>query len=120
MAKQKQDTRPIERYAHAQATRSNNPPAGLVNTGNDPDVLPARYAYDPHIDPQLHWAGKAEHTSFEVPTVSLHVHERIDPQRIIHELQRTPEPDAQPSLLGVWEQSKVCISQNPSNRTLVS
>ena len=31
----------------------------------------------------LQWAGKAEHTSFEVPTVSLHVHERIDPRTII-------------------------------------
>ncbi len=29
------------------------------------------------------WTGKAEHTSFEVPTVSLHVHERIDPRTII-------------------------------------
>ncbi len=27
--------------------------------------------------------GKAEHTSFEVPTVSLHAHERIDPRTII-------------------------------------
>ena len=27
--------------------------------------------------PYLHWAGKAEHISFEVPTVSLHVHERM-------------------------------------------
>ncbi len=27
--------------------------------------------------------GIAEHTSFEVPTVSLHVHERIDPKAII-------------------------------------
>jgi len=34
------------------------------------------YAYDPHLDPQLVWAGKTERTSFEVPTVSLHVHER--------------------------------------------
>jgi adenine-specific DNA-methyltransferase len=41
------------------------------------------YAYDPHLDPQLQWSGKAEHTSFEVPTVSLHVHERIDPRTII-------------------------------------
>jgi adenine-specific DNA-methyltransferase len=29
------------------------------------------------------WAGKTERTSFEVPTVSLHVHERIDPKAII-------------------------------------
>lgn len=26
---------------------------------------------------------KAEHTSFEVPTVSLHVHERIEPRTIL-------------------------------------
>jgi type I restriction enzyme R subunit len=35
------------------------------------------YSYDPHLDPALVWAGKSEHTSFEIPTVSLHVHERI-------------------------------------------
>lgn len=29
--------------------------------------------------PYLSWAGKAETTTFDVPTVSLHVHERIDP-----------------------------------------
>ncbi|MEA3323673.1 MAG: hypothetical protein U9Q37_00820, partial [Euryarchaeota archaeon] len=28
--------------------------------------------------PYLDWAGKAEHTSFDIPTVSLHAHERID------------------------------------------
>ena len=30
-------------------------------------------------DPYLNWSGKAEKTSYEVDTVSLHVHERIDP-----------------------------------------
>lgn len=30
-------------------------------------------------EPYLNWSGKAERTSFEVDTVSLHVHERIDP-----------------------------------------
>ena len=44
--------------------------------------------YDPHLDPQLQWAGKAEHTSFEVPTVSLHVHERIDPRTIIEAVRK--------------------------------
>jgi len=34
-------------------------------------------------EPYLNWAGKAERTSFEVPTASLHVHERIDPKTII-------------------------------------
>lgn len=39
--------------------------------------------------PYLNWAGKAERTSFEVDTVSLHVHERIDPFTI---LQSTGRP----------------------------
>jgi adenine-specific DNA-methyltransferase len=33
--------------------------------------------------PYLNWTGKAERTSFEVDTVSLHVHERIDPATIL-------------------------------------
>ena len=33
--------------------------------------------------PYLTWTGKAERTSFEVDTVSLHVHERIDPMSIL-------------------------------------
>jgi len=33
--------------------------------------------------PYLNWSGKAERTSFEVDTVSLHVHERIDPASIL-------------------------------------
>jgi len=33
--------------------------------------------------PYLNWAGKAERTSFEIDTVSLHVHERIDPASIL-------------------------------------
>jgi adenine-specific DNA-methyltransferase len=76
--------RPIESYEHKDKKRVNNPPVGLVTPETDPDVGAKRtYAYDPHLDPQLQWAGKAEHTSFEVPTVSLHVHERIDPRTII-------------------------------------
>lgn len=34
-------------------------------------------------EPYLNWAGKAERTSFEIDTVSLHVHERIDPASIL-------------------------------------
>lgn len=36
----------------------------------------------------LNWAGKAERTSFDVDTVSLHVHERIDPATILAGLQK--------------------------------
>ena len=38
--------------------------------------------------PYLNWAGKAEGTSFAVDTVSLHVHERIDPASILSALRR--------------------------------
>lgn len=46
----------------------------------------------------MQWAGKAEHTSFEVPTVSLHVHERIDPRRIIEQVKKEDESQTQLSL----------------------
>jgi len=39
--------------------------------------------YDPRLDPPLAWAGKKEHSSFEMPTVSLHMHERIDPHTLM-------------------------------------
>jgi adenine-specific DNA-methyltransferase len=91
----KSDTgRPIESYAHADKERLNNPPIGLVTPDTDPDAGPKTYEYDPHLDPQLVWAGKAEHTSFEVPTVSLHVHERIDPRTIVEAVRRAPDPGA--------------------------
>ena len=35
------------------------------------------------LAPYLNWTGKAERTSFEVDTVSLHVHERVDPATIL-------------------------------------
>lgn len=38
--------------------------------------------------PYLNWTGKAERTSFEVDTVSLHVHERIDPATILGVIQK--------------------------------
>ena len=69
----------IGAYAHCDKERANNPPVGLVTPATDKDAGKKTYAHDPHIDPELSWAGKVEHTSFEVPTVSLHVHERIDP-----------------------------------------
>jgi adenine-specific DNA-methyltransferase len=80
--------KPIEQYEHTGATRLNNPPVGLVKAETDPNGGKKAYAYDPHLDPQLVWAGKAEHTSFEVPTVSLHVHERIDPKTILEAVRK--------------------------------
>ena len=91
MAKNKTNTkRPIESYEHRDKQRVNNPQVGLVTPDTDPDAGQKKktYTYDPHMDPQLQWAGKAEHTSFEVPTVSLHVHERIDPRTILEAVRK--------------------------------
>lgn len=41
--------------------------------------------------PYLTWTGKAERTSFEVDTVSLHVHERIDPATILRAVKKRVE-----------------------------
>jgi len=96
--------RPIDRYEHTDKKRINNPPVGLVTPETDaslpthreyhyiqpvPIVRPGKdLDYDPHLDPQLVWAGKKEHNSFEVPTVSLHVHERIDPRTIVDAVRK--------------------------------
>ena len=63
--------KPIEQYDHKGKKRVNNPPVGLVTPQTDKESGKKTYAYDPHLDPQLVWAGKAQRTSFEVPTVSV-------------------------------------------------
>ncbi|MBU4222203.1 MAG: site-specific DNA-methyltransferase [Euryarchaeota archaeon] len=90
------EKKPIEQYDHKGKERCNNPPVGLVTPETDSGKK--TYAYDPHLDPSLQWAGKAEHTSFEVPTVSLHVHERIDPRTIIEAVRKRNGAQKQMSL----------------------
>jgi hypothetical protein len=51
----------------------------------------------------LQWAGKAERTSFEVPSVSLNVHERINPRTIIEAVRRKNGNGAQMSLFSARE-----------------
>ena len=94
----KKRKRNIENYAHTDKERANNPPVGLVTPETDKDAGRKTYAHDPHIDPQLSWAGKTEHTSFEVPTVSLHVHERIDPLTIVEAVRKRNGASFQASL----------------------
>lgn len=38
--------------------------------------------------PYLNWAGKAERTGFDIDTVSLHVHERVDPASILSAVRK--------------------------------
>jgi adenine-specific DNA-methyltransferase len=77
----------VEIYKHDDK-RKNIPPAGLVDLDKPPAQPTRAYKYDPHLDPQLTWAGKAEHTSFEVDTVSLHIHERVSPEAILRAVRR--------------------------------
>ncbi len=91
-------SRDVQDFRHEQARRKNNPPAGIAPTYEVRERRTTHYAYDPHLDPQLQWAGKAEHTSFEVDVVSLHTHERISTRAILRAVER-PQP-VQPDLLG--------------------
>ena len=97
----------IEQYDHREKERVNNPPVGLVTPKNDPDAGEKKnYMFDMHLDPQLQWAGKEERTNFEVPTVSLHVHERIDPKTIIHAVTKNKEETSQAQLPGLFSEQK--------------
>jgi adenine-specific DNA-methyltransferase len=93
----------IEQYDHLDKERINNPQVGLVTPKTDPDTgQKKQYEYDPHLDPQLQWSGKKENTSFKVPTVSLHVHERIDPKTIINSFRKGGKK-VQASLFDIYE-----------------
>lgn len=88
MAQKDKSKKIIEQYDHKSKRRLNNPPVGLVDAQSDPVESKRLYSYDPHLDPTLVWAGKAERTSFEIPSISLHVHERIDPRSIIEAVRK--------------------------------
>jgi len=88
----------VESYSHKGKKRKNNPPVGLVSTATDKLNGRTKYQHDPHIDPYLSWAGKKEGTEFEVQNVSLHIHERIDPKRIIKSFLKEDTKPKQPSL----------------------
>lgn len=54
-------------------------------------------------EPYLNWTGKAERTSFDVDTVSLYVHERIDPASILAAVRKRMK-DAQGKERDKWKQ----------------
>ncbi|MCX6865273.1 MAG: site-specific DNA-methyltransferase [Verrucomicrobia bacterium] len=106
--------RPIAQYTHEKESRVNNPPVGLVDAASDSNAAKSKtYAYDPHLDPQLQWAGKTERTSFEVPTVSLHVHERIDPRSILEAVRKKNGSNYEQ--LSLWNDA----AQNPPLRDAI-
>lgn len=74
--------RDVEAYTHDDKKRTNNPPVGMAQHDKAEEKTKT-YQFDPHLDPTLQWAGKAEGMSFDVPTSSIHIHESIKPHSII-------------------------------------
>ncbi len=91
--------KPVADYRF-EARRPNNPPAGLVSADYTArETSRTRYAYDPHLSPQLVWADKPglraieveEQAGVDVDDVALHIHERVSTRAILEAVQR-PEP----------------------------
>lgn len=74
--------RDVEAYTHDDKKRTNNPPVGMAQHDKAEEKVKT-YQFDPHLDPTLQWAGKAEGMSFDVPTSSIHIHESIKPHSIV-------------------------------------
>lgn len=79
--------RDVEAYTHDGKMRTNNPPVGMAHHDKAEEKVKA-YQFDPHLDPTLQWAGKAEGTSFDVPTSSIHIHESIKPHSIVSRVMK--------------------------------
>ena len=75
-----------ETYDHKQAESLLLPEIGLQAQFKQKKAA-VKYQYDPTLDPQLQWAGKAERTSFEVPTLPLFTHERLSTKAILETLK---------------------------------
>lgn len=86
----------VDDYRHDGAKRLNNPPAALAR--EDLDEVPRRkFDYDPHLPPELWWAGKDQAAQLEVEAPTIHIHERLSAEAIIRTAQRE---DAQLDLFG--------------------
>src|SRR3954470_9561137 len=77
----------VDDYRHEDAKRLNNPTAALAR--EDVAPVPQRtFSFDPHLDPELVWAGKAEQDELIVEAPSIHVHERLSTEAIIKAARR--------------------------------
>lgn len=78
--------REVTAYDHHDKKRANNPTIGMSRYDRVAEES-THYAHDPHIDPSLDWAGKAEGMSFDVPATSIHIHESIKPSKILRSVE---------------------------------
>lgn len=75
--------RDVDTDAPADKERVNNLPVGHVTSEIDGHSGVRSHAHGPHRALQHYWPGRVEHTSFEVPMVSLHDHERIEQRTVV-------------------------------------
>ncbi len=77
-------------------------------SGDDATMRAALEELKRYSAPYLNWTGKAERTTFDVETVSLHVHERIDPASILSAIRKNMK---NPSPSGRGEGVRAAASQ---------
>jgi len=83
----KRQAKDVGDYRHQDATRLNNPTAALAREDIAP--IPQRtFLFDPHLTPELVWAGKAEQDELTVDAPSIHVHERLSTEAILKAARR--------------------------------
>ena len=78
--------REVTAYDHHEKKRTNNPTIGMARYDRVAEES-THYMHDPHIEPSLDWAGKAEGMSFDVPATSIHIHESIKPSKILRSVE---------------------------------
>ena len=104
--------RDIETYTHDDKKRTNNPPVGMAQHDKSEEKVKT-YQFDPHLDPTLQWAGKAEGTSFDVSTSSIHIHESIKPHNIIAHVTKEYSKTLEDQLEG---QTSMFEAETPAER----
>jgi hypothetical protein len=71
----------VEDYEHTEATRLNNPPAGLAQEDIAPpptrSFTTTPVDHDPRMPPELVWWGKGDTDAFDVEAPSIHIHEAL-------------------------------------------
>ena len=102
----------VEAYTHDDKKRTNNPPVGMAQHDKAEEKIKT-YQFDLHLAPTLQWAGKAEGTSFEVPTSSIHIHESIKPHSIISHVMKEYSEALEGQLVG---QQSMFEAETPAER----
>lgn len=96
------DAAPVTSYKHKDTrVRIPTQEESQVLTPREKRPIKKVYQYDPSLDPQLNWAGKAEQGSqFGVSTVPIYQQEKIAPEAIIARLKQGATLDTQLTFLG--------------------